>query len=95
MDDNQVIRPQNRVLGLGDRRRNRTACELVLAGDQRKIERADRDRLDGMSGLAGALAVGPGQGGAEALGARVGMAVDDENLAGPALYNRTAAMALP
>ncbi len=85
MDQHQMVGPADQRLRLDD-----GGGRLVFEGrgraDQRKLQRAHTDAPDLPSCADRALTVGLGDRRAEALRARIGMAVDDEDTFAHAIH---------
>lgn len=84
VDEDQVLRPGNRLLRGHDGRRCRT-LPFFLAGQQRQVQQRRRDDLDDVAGAARALEIGALKRMAQVLVRAVGMPLHDQDPAPGAL----------
>jgi hypothetical protein len=76
-----MIGPANIPLRLGNGRRGRSMLEVVLRPQQREVQPGNFQIPDLVPGIASSFRVRVGERMIQALGCRVGMTVDDEDLA--------------
>jgi hypothetical protein len=81
-DQHQVLGPGDVLLRLGENRRQRAGVPVALAAQEREVQPCNVEQANLARRCRRGATVAVGQGVAEALAGRIGMALDDEDARG-------------